>query len=414
MLIPSIDLMGGKAVQLERGREKKLEVDDVLGLAARFSRYGELAVIDLDRAIGTPDAGTNDALVRELCRRHACRVGGGVRTKERAVELVKWGARKVIVGTKASPEFFAGLPRDAMMAALDVDGDRVVTHGWTEKSDFTASEQARTLTPFVSGFLVTIVDREGMLGGTDPERLAAVRKATELPIAAAGGIASVEEIVRLHDAGFDTQLGMSIYTGRVTLTDAFVALTDFAKGGGLAPTVVRDEAGLVLMLAYSDAASLRHALDYGVGAYHSRSRNELWVKGATSGHTQRLVRADFDCDRDALCFTVEQTGPACHTGARACFPPPPGPDAPWDRELLATLTDRIAKAKPGSYSAKLASNSAYLATKLSEEADEVNRARTRDELRWEAADLVYHLAVRLAADGLTWDEVAAELRARRK
>src|SRR5207244_1029960 len=174
MIIPSIDLMGGKAVQLRQGKEKVLERDDVLALAERFSRVGEIAVIDLDAALGT---GENRALVRKLCRRFPCRVGGGIRTVDEGRALLKAGAERVIIGTAAKPEFLKGFKPEHVIVAVDEKAGEVVDQGWRRGTGESALDRVHALAPLCSGFLYTVVDKEGMLEGTSLERVKAVRDA---------------------------------------------------------------------------------------------------------------------------------------------------------------------------------------------------------------------------------------------
>jgi phosphoribosyl-ATP pyrophosphohydrolase/phosphoribosyl-AMP cyclohydrolase len=410
MIVPSIDLMGGKAVQLRRGRKKVLERRDVLGLARRFRRYGPIAVIDLDAALGKGD---NLELIRRLCAEAECRVGGGIRTVERAKEVLAAGASQIIIGTKAEPDFLRQLPRERVIVAVDSSRGKVVDHGWRRRTKVTPEQRVRELSPLCSGFLFTVVDREGGLQGTDMAAIRRVRAATDLPLVAAGGITTAEEILTLDRLGIDAQLGMAIYTGRLRLPDAFAAPIDFGKDPrGLVPTVVLDEHGNLLMLAYSSRRSLVRALHTGRGVYQSRSRNSIWVKGETSGNVQELLRVEADCDRDALKFVVRQTGVACHTGNYSCF------GAGGRRfdlfELERTLRERIAAQAPGSYTAKLAANPRRLRRKVMEEAYELVEAQTNPERIWEAADLLYHALTLLAAEDVPLDSVMRALDSRRR
>jgi phosphoribosyl-ATP pyrophosphohydrolase len=202
---------------------------------------------------------------------------------------------------------------------------------------------------------------------------------------------------------------MALYTGALDEVEAILACVDFERMNGLVPTVVCDAAdGRPRMLAYSTPESLKCALRERAGVYWSRSRRAIWRKGEGSGNAQRLVRVDVDCDRDALIFSVTQSGPTCHSGAERCFGP-----APFSWETLARRVEaRIADAPSHSYTARLAEDQALLDEKILEEALEVTTARTSDDLAWECADLLYHLTVKMRANGLELRDVFAQLAAR--
>lgn len=273
MLVPSIDLMDGKAVQLKHGREKVLERTDVIELAEKFGRVGEIAVVDLDAAMGKGD---NEALIREIVKRAPCRVGGGIRDEDHARRLLRAGAHRVIIGTAASRDLLSRLPRHRVIVALDsIEGD-VVTKGWTTRTGKTPVEQMQILAPYTGGFLCTFVETEGTMQGISMERVRELRAATGLPLTVAGGVKSLEEVAAIDSEGVDVQVGMAIYTGAMDVSDAFVACMDFTKG--LVPTVAQDPNGQVLMLAYSSSESLKQAIETGKGTYYSRSRDSIWVK----------------------------------------------------------------------------------------------------------------------------------------
>jgi len=222
MIIPCIDLMHGKIVQLVQGREKVLELTDPDALLARFSPFPEIQVIDLDAALGR---GSNDALVRYLCARATCRVGGGIRTPERAHALLDQGAAKVIVGTAAfsgegvNHPFLQALDPGRTVIALDSKGGRIVIKGWRETTPFNAEEILHQLEPYCSGFLCTYVDKEGMLQGTDLDWFRRLRAATAHEITAAGGITTLDDAKALLAMNVRAALGMAIYTGRLSLDD---------------------------------------------------------------------------------------------------------------------------------------------------------------------------------------------------
>jgi phosphoribosyl-ATP pyrophosphohydrolase len=403
MIIPSIDLMGGRAVQLVGGKGRPVESADPFEMAEKFSAVGEIAVIDLDAALGY---GSNDEIVRQLVSRYRCRFGGGIRTSADALQWLDAGARKVILGTAATPEVLSELPRDRVIAALDGVEGKVVVRGWTEHTGATVLDRLTDLKDLVGGFLVTFVESEGRLRGIDLEACRRVVDAAGTTrITAAGGVTTTDEIAALDRMGADAQVGMAIYTGRFGVAEAFAAPLDSDRPDGLWPTVVCDEFGGALGLVYSSAESLAAAIGERRGIYWSRSRNEIWRKGETSGAVQELLRVDTDCDRDALRFTVRQTGNGfCHLDTRSCWGPDRGLGA-LERRLL----DRIANPAPGSYTDRVVRDPALLASKLAEEAGELAEASSNDDVAWEAADVLYFTLTTMAARGVPLEKAIDEL-----
>ncbi len=219
MVVPCIDLMDRKVVQLVQGKKKFLELPDPLAVLAKFSAYPEIQVIDLDAAMGkAPD---NAEIVRELCRRKPCRVGGGIRTAARAQAVIASGALKAIVGSSAFTskgvnhdflrELAEAVPKTKILIAVDSYQGRVAIHGWKETLPLTCAQALPELEPYCSGFLCTYIDGEGKLQGTNIEWFRSLRRVTQLPITAAGGITTDAEIAALESLGMDSALGMSIY-----------------------------------------------------------------------------------------------------------------------------------------------------------------------------------------------------------
>ncbi len=220
MIIPCIDLMAGKVVQLVQGKDKALEGDAPLEMLRKFAAFPEIQVIDLDAAMGK---GENSAIVQLLASHATCRVGGGVRTPERARKLFEQGAHRVIIGTAAfTPvlaEIAAAVGPERLIVALDSKGGKIVVKGWQEATNLTAEEMVGSLEPYCGGFLCTYVDKEGMLQGTDLAWFRRLRAATRHELTAAGGITTVEEIRELAAMGIHAALGMAIYTGRLNLEE---------------------------------------------------------------------------------------------------------------------------------------------------------------------------------------------------
>ncbi len=401
MIVPSIDLESGAAVQLVGGRERALSAGDPRPLAKQFGRVGEVAVVDLDAALGRGD---NRQTILDLLKLAPCRVGGGIRSVESARFWLNAGAAKVVIGTAATAEVLSQLPRDRVIAALDAVDGEVVVDGWRTRTGRGIAERMRELEPYVGGFLVTFVEREGRLGGTAMERVAElVEAAGSARLTIAGGITTAEEVAQLDQLGADAQVGMSLYTGRLGLADAFAAPLVSDRADGLWPTVVTDERGMALGLCYSNAESLRTALETGRGTYWSRKRG-LWKKGETSGAVQELVAVAADCDRDTLRFTVRQTGGFCHTGSRSCF----GTDGGL-AGLQRTLFARAQEAPDGSYTRRLLDDPALLQAKLLEEAGELAVAEGSSEVAWETADVMYFALVAATRSGVSLEQVEREL-----
>ncbi len=224
MLIPAIDLQDGAVVQLIQGEHLAIKDADIDKWVTRFERFPKVQVIDLDAAMGRGD---NLAIVRHIAPRLACRVGGGVRTVERAGEILAAGARQVIAGSSLFKDGtvdrdFAGCLADAIgadrvIAAVDGRGGRVVIHGWKTPLPITPVEAVRLLEPYCGEFLYTHVDAEGLMKGTNLEAILAVRRATAHRVTAAGGITTHEEIETLDRSGVDSVVGMAVYTGKLKL-----------------------------------------------------------------------------------------------------------------------------------------------------------------------------------------------------
>jgi len=402
MILPSIDLQNKQAVQLIQGETLAIEAGDPRPIAQQFARVGEIAVVDLDAAFG---CGDNRQTILDLLQIAPCRVGGGIRDLETAQFWLNAGATRIVIGTAASPEFLSQLPRERLIAALDARNGEVVIEGWRTKTGVDIATKMEELRPYVSGFLVTFVEREGKLQGTDLDRVARLKEAAggrELTIA--GGITTAEEVAALDQFGVHAQIGMALYSGRMSLSEAYTAPLISDRPDGLWPTIVVNPEGVALGLCYSNAESLAQALDTGRGVYWSRRRG-IWEKGATSGNRQQLLRVDMDCDRDTLRFTVRQEGDGfCHLNQPTCF----GGNSGLGR-LMSRITERKTMAPPDSYTARLFNEPDLLQAKLMEEAEELAQAQSANETLWESADLLYFTLVTAASRGVGLEDIVAEL-----
>jgi phosphoribosylformimino-5-aminoimidazole carboxamide ribotide isomerase len=218
MLIPSIDLMEGKVVQLVQGSRKALEFDNLQEWIDRFSKYPLVQVIDLDAAMGRSN---NHDLVREIARQLPCQVGGGIRTIDSARATLNLGAQRVILGSSLisngavnatfAQEISSQLRADKLVFAVDSRGGYVSIKGWQEKTKIKAADMMRALDPYCSTFLYTNIDTEGLLQGIPLDIVKGLREATSRRLIAAGGVCSQEEIDTLEAMGVDAVVGMAIY-----------------------------------------------------------------------------------------------------------------------------------------------------------------------------------------------------------
>ena len=224
MLIPSIDLMGGKIVQLEQGRKKKLEFDNFDEWIERFANFPLVQLIDLDAAIGTAD---NRVLLKSFLDRLPCQVGGGIRTIETARLILDLGARRVILGSSLikegtinatfAKEIAAAVGAEQLIFGIDAKGGQIAIRGWRELTPITPLQMIRELEAYCHGFLYTHIDHEGLMKGIPMDIVSELRAATSKQLIAAGGISSNEEIEQLHAMQVDAVVGMALYLGKLNL-----------------------------------------------------------------------------------------------------------------------------------------------------------------------------------------------------
>jgi len=445
MVITSIDIQNAKVVQLKQGDELILQRDNAQELIREFDRYGEVAVIDLDAAMGK---GSNLEMIKDLLRKAECRVGGGIRTPEQAKELVSLGARKIIIGSGAfrdpakkgagisGGEFAVNIPfleamskkigRQRLIVAVDARGvkpgiNEIVVDGWKTPTGIDLTEAAKAVEPYAGELLFTCVEREGTMTGIDFDPVIKLREAVKCQITIAGGISSLGEIEQACALGCDVQLGMALYTGKINLTDAFMASLNWKKGQpmetnpssashpALLPIIVQSPDGQVLMTGFTDREALGETFRRGNVCFHSRTRGRLWMKGENSGNVLKLIRLRADCDRDALLASALPAGPVCHTGAWSCF----DTNRAYTLEFLQDIIkERFENPAPGSYTATL--DDELVREKIMEEAKEICEAKNRDEVIWEAADLLYFTTVLMTRADVSVQDVLDELDRRHK
>lgn len=222
MLIPSIDLMGGKIVQLVQGEKKALEFENFSYWIERFSPYPLVQLIDLDAAM---DKGSNHELAAMICKQLPCQIGGGIRNVQRAMELIELGAKRVIFGSALlrentinvalAQEAFAAIGAERLTFAIDSRQGKVAVKGWKEKTAVDPVEMMRALETYCSAFLYTHIDTEGTMTGFPMDVAQKLKAATSRRLIVAGGIKSMAEVDELGKLGADAVVGMAVYKGVV-------------------------------------------------------------------------------------------------------------------------------------------------------------------------------------------------------
>ena len=430
MVISSIDLKDGHVVQLKNGRDLVLQRDDADNLINEFNFYGEVAVIDLDAAMGNVDAKGNTVntnLLKSLLRKGNVRTGGGIRTVKRARELISLGAEKVIIGSSAwnknpssndsvlNTEFLEepvqAIGKQRIIISVDAINGKIAVKGWTETIDVSLIEGAKQAEQYCSELLFTCVEKEGCMQGTNIDMAQELRNAVKCRVVVAGGVSTESEIEQLEKMGCDVQLGMALYTNKVSLKDSFIRCLDWKKTDGMIPVIAQSEHGEVLMMGYANHEAFKKTFDTKKLTFWSRTRNTLWTKGETSGHFLEVKKLRADCDRDTVLATVVPHGGVCHTGSFNCFSSEADEKSSMER-LYGTIAERFANPKPGSYTATL--DSKRVREKIEEEAEELCEADGKDEVIWEAADLLYFVSVLMYKEGVNWNDIYSELDRRHK
>ncbi len=227
MLIPSIDLMGGKIVQLVQGSRKTLEFDDFEQWVRRFSAFPLIQLIDLDAAIGND---SNSELIEFFVKQLPCQVGGGIRSLETARRILQLGAQRVILGSALihggninaglAEQFTSELGDGKLVFGIDAKGGKIAIRGWREITEITPLEMIQALDSFCCAFLYTHIDTEGLMTGLPLDAVLPLREATSKQLIVAGGIATSAEVEHLHRIGIDAVVGMALYSGRITLPDS--------------------------------------------------------------------------------------------------------------------------------------------------------------------------------------------------
>ena len=452
-LYPAIDVKDGQCVRLKKGLFNEVTVysERPYEIAKGFEEAGAqfIHTVDLDGAL--KGHGVNAETIKKICSsvNIPVQMGGGIRTLENIQEVLDLGVYRVIIGTKAveNPDFIkAAIDRfgaEHIVVGVDAKDGLVAIEGWEKVSDKTALSLALAMKDIgVQTIVYTDISKDGMLAGPNVEQTKILSDKTGIDIIASGGMSCMDDLTHINDAGIHGAIiGKAIYEKRIDLKEAvnlFESGASYSKASampkadisfkdlkldanGLIPVVVQDYVNSeVLMLAYMNEEAFNNTLETGIMTYYSRSRQELWVKGLTSGHFQYVRSIEIDCDNDTLLAKVKQIGAACHTGNKSCF----------YRNLVSTeyaqtnplkvfnnvmsiIEDRKQHPKEGSYTNYLFDKGIdKILKKCGEEATEVIIAAKNpdpEEIKYEISDFLYHVMVLMVLKGVTWEDIVKEL-----
>jgi len=407
MIIPAMELRGGKVVTARADGTEQVHDDDPVALARALYRIGEIMVIDLDAA---QDQGDNLDLIQQICRVAECRVGGGIRDEQVGDRLLRAGAKQLLVGTGADEELLARFPRKKVLVAMDIQDGWVVRKGWSETTDIDPVELAMRLREHCAGFVYTLVGHRAQMERPELQRFEQLKSA--LPghrLTAAGGFSTVDDLRELDRMGLDGQVTYGHAPCGVDLAEAFVSVLDFEKTSGLVPVVVQDTAGQVLSLMHTNRDAVLMSVQTGMATYWSAGQGKIFTKGQSSGNTQDVITVRSDCTRGALLFTVKPTGPSCHLGRYSCFD-----DISYNLHRIEQLMqDRKTTEDPRkSYTQLMLADRKAIKKRIRAEAEALSNAGSSDEVLWETADLLYFVLLNLVHENLSLDDVNRELRGR--
>lgn len=312
MIIPSIDLIEGRAVQLSESGDRSYNKERPEILAVEYDKFGEVTVIDLDSAFGESH---NEDVIEHICAVAECRVGGGIWTVEKAERIMCLGAKKIIIGTMALKdsqvnhpflkELMEMLGKEHLILAVDTLDGEVVSRRRHLRTGLMWESIVNELEPYASEILFTCVGKDSLMRGTSRAAVQRMRKSTDRPITAAGGVYFPDEIAILSKLGVNVQLGRTLQTGEVKLPEAFVASLDWEKS--FISTCVVDEASNKLMQAYSDRESLLKTFETGMAWYLSKSDGKLFMQADSFGQFQEFLKIRSKSTGNEVVITVRQS-----------------------------------------------------------------------------------------------------------
>jgi len=417
--IPTLDISKGQAVLVKKGQVYKY-LGDPLEKAEFISIGGHFQLVDIDAAKGE---GSNKELLMKIVKKHPCYVGGGIRTKQDAIDFLNNSARRVIVSTALSMDLLSVIPKERLIVAFDVDENNKVfkngRNGYMDKNLFEMIDEFATN---IETMTVTFHHAEGTNSGIPLDQVEQIRdyvKQYNIKLIVAGGINSIDDISELIDLGVTPQFGSGFWNGKFTLGELYECVSGKIlsmkcveyKGEKMIPTIVQSIEGVVLGLVFSTPATVKQSADSRRATFFSREKLDVWVKGATSGNYHDVVGIHYCCDGTSLRFVVAGNK-FCHTGSESCF----GHQDPARaslRSMQKLLQEKLKSSGQNSYTMSLMQDPFKIHSKLLEEAEELVCARDPDDIAHEAADLIFFMLMYLQKQGVDISEVESELIKRR-
>ena len=437
-IVACLDVSGGMLVKGVKFGDLK-SIKDPVEAGLNYAKAGVDELVYYDISATVEDRGIFEKPIVELSKRITIpfTVGGGIKTIDDIKRVLKLGADKVSINSAAvnNPEIITEASRmfgsGRIVASMDVmkEGDswKVYLGAGKIPTDLDAIEWAIKLEELGAGELcVNSIDNDGVKGGFDLELMEKISSAVRIPTVASGGAGEYQDFIDAFEAGSASALGASVFHfGILDIGKLKEKIIEYTTGKlkydnlGLIPVIVQDALNKkVLMQAYMNRESLEKTIETGSSWFYSRSRQELWEKGATSGNTQSVVSLSADCDYDSILMEVLPDGPACHTGEVSCYYNEIKKFSDSvNRNILFEefdiIKDRVINPKQGSYTDYLLGEGVdKICKKIGEEAAETIIAAKNDskeELIYEAADLLYHLNVLLVEKGVELDDIMREI-----
>ena len=376
MIISTINLKNGDLVRIDSNNSETIQNTNISEFVRYLRLFGEIFV-------KTDNSPKSEEVLKQICKLSDCNVLiNSNPTLEEAKKIISYGAQKIVLKAGSQENILSLLPKNRAAVYIETD----------------IETNLKRYNNYTNLFFIKLTNKENI-------SLEEIRTYTAKNIAIESKF-DISDISHFEKENISVIIDCEYYENKEKMTEAFCQCLDFEKRYGYLPTIVQDyETKQVLMLAYSNLDSLKQALNTQKGTYFSRSRKKIWVKGETSGNVQGLVKARYNCDKDALLFFVRQTGNACRHGKYSCF-------SEKDIEINSLYNDILNKKRllpDKALTTKLFEDEFVLKKKLMEKAFDLINYEKNSSLETEAAQLTYLLLTFMAAHNITPKDVLNKL-----